>query len=182
MHGWLTVSLLSAESSRLGLHFVGNFHRWSRVIAFGSSNVYTEVICFGWWRRGGERGEKERERAIRSFSHSFLDEFYWNFMNDRKKSVFQIRHDRKKIGNRNRIVTRMITWMWYAFKQIDYLYTRITVLTAWDNWRNCNENNAMRRVHNANWKLKLLYRCTYIVQKIFSFYLFSSLFLYIRIL
>lgn len=112
MHGWLIVSLLSAESSRLGLHFVGNFHRWSRVIAFGSWNVYTEVICFGWWRRGREHGMRDRERegerepfvrlAIRSFSHSFLDEFYWNFMNDRKKSVFQIRHDRKKIGNRNR--------------------------------------------------------------------------------
>lgn len=128
MVGWLTVSLLSAKSSSLDLHFVGNFHR--RVIAFGSSNAYTEVICFGWWGRGRERG---RGRAIRSFSHSFLDEFYWNFMNDRKKSVLQIRHGRKKIGNRNRIVTRTITRTWYDFRANRLsLYTTLTVLTITD--------------------------------------------------
>lgn len=140
VHGWLTVSLLSAESSRLGLHFVENFHRQSRVIAFGSLNAYRGNLFRGvsWVSKGVSENRGD------SFSHSFLDEFYWNFMNERR-AVFQIRHDRKEIGNRNRIIAGAITpWIVRFSGNRLFLYMMVIVVTAWDNWRKCRQSHTVR--------------------------------------
>lgn len=177
------MSLLFAESSRLGLHFVENFHRWSRVIAFGSLNAYRGNLFRGlsWASKGMS------ESGGHSFSRSFLDEFYWNFMNERR-AMFQIRHDRKEIGNRNRIIAGAITRESCAF-QANRLSLCITVIavTAWDNWRKCSEDNlsySTRRLlpNEMDWNLQYVSYKTFciLLEKYFrTFYRHLYLFLVI---
>lgn len=71
----------------LGLHFIRISTRRSRVIAFGRLNIYRGNLFQVY-----EEVSREVERRYRSFVRLAIrsrDEFYWNFTDDRKKSIYR---------------------------------------------------------------------------------------------